>query len=48
MDKVEEYINQKETLKAMANSRPSRDSLWKKKRKKGRSSGKLMGKSKGQ
>jgi hypothetical protein len=25
MDKVEEYINQEETLKAMASSRPSRD-----------------------
>jgi hypothetical protein len=25
MDKVEEYIHQEETLKAMANSRPSQD-----------------------
>jgi hypothetical protein len=36
MDKVHEYINQKETLKAMTSSRPSRDRSPKKKKKRKR------------
>lgn len=42
MDKIEEFINQEETLKSMASSRPPREIAPKKK---GKNSRKLMGKS---